>query len=186
MIGKKGHITEMTLKGEKVTLELWDARNLDTFWRHSRSYYDWMNDTEVVKYLESRFFPQNVTNISSYVEEMCQNKDVFFWGIYENETHVGNVKLGPINRIHRFSEIGIVIGREWQGKGYGSESLKMASDFALDVLGLHKVFGGILQGNTASIKAFEKAGFKEEARLCSQYWNGKEYLDDVIMARFHP
>jgi len=170
----------MKLDGRLITLKPWTKKD-----EIPEQYLEWMNDVEVTRFLESKFVSQNEDTIRRYVDNMIENLDIWFWGIKDKaDVLVGNIKLGPVNRIHRFSEIGLVIGKPWWGKGYGTEALKLASDFGFETLGLHKIFGGILDGNTASMKAFAKAGFYLEAELVNQYWDGKEYIVDSIYSRF--
>lgn len=149
----------------------------------SDNYYNWMNDTKTTQYLESRYWPQTKEALQKYVSE--QPKDVFFLGIIQNHSlnHVGNIKLGPVNWLHKFAEIGIVIQQEDWGKGYGTEAISLITEFAFTTLGLHKVWAGCLSENIGSIKAFQKAEFMVEGRLMNQYWHDGKYIDDIILGK---
>lgn len=163
----------MILKGEKVFLG--PVINSD-------EYYNWMNENAVTQFLESRFHAQSKDDIQQYISAMSKNPDIFFFGIFSIKTmgHCGNIKLGPINWLHRFGEIGLVLRKEVWGKGFGTESIKLISKFAFDELGLHKIWCGCLSENLGSIKAFQKAGFKIEGTLKKQYWTNGKWMDDII------
>jgi len=144
-----------------------------------------MQDPEVIRYLEARHKPQGREAVEAYVRE-CAARGDFLWGMYSSPSlHVGNIRLS-VNWIHRFGELGLVIPKTNWGKGYGTEAIQLASAFAFNTLGLHKLVAGILEGNIGSFLAFGKAGFAEEARLRSQYWVKDRYVDDVVVSRFAP
>ena len=63
----------------------------------SNDYVDWLNDKEVNKYLETG---NNYTldKLENFLIEV-EKKDIYFWAIHlkENDTHIGNIKIDPIN-----------------------------------------------------------------------------------------
>ena len=72
---------------------------------------------------------------------------------------------------------------DW-GRGIGPAAIALAAAHAFDELDLAKLTAGVYADNPASIRAFEKAGFTEEARLRSHYLSDGAYVDGIIMARF--
>ena len=107
----------------------------------------------------------------------------------ETEKHIGNVKLGPINWIHRFADVGIMIGeKEMWGHGIGTDAIRLVSEYAFSKLHLHKLNTGVLLGNKASIKAFRKAGFAGEGSRDNQYRidSSHLYTDDFLMGMINP
>lgn len=164
--------------GKKVKLR--DLRVEDV----SKEYVKWMNDQDVVKYTESRFSKHTKDSLISYVSEKRKEPDTLFLAIIENSTgkHIGNIKLGPIDKNHKTAEIGIIIGnKNFWGKGVGTESIRILCDYAFRVLGLFKITAGFYDVNIASAKAFSNAGFSVECRRKKQFdLNGKR-IDGVFM-----
>ena len=150
----------------------------------NEDYYKWMNDSDVNQYLETRFIPQSLENIKQYVLSMDGKSDEIFLAICskENNKHIGNIKVGPINWYHRFADISLLIGdKDYWGKGYATEAIKLMSDFAFKILNLHKLKAGCYADNLGSKKAFEKAGYKFESQVKEEcYFNGK-YQDGIIL-----
>lgn len=135
-------------------------------------YLAWLRDSAINRYLESRFEEHTEASIGSFIECVNESPDSVLFGIFlaDSGHHIGNIKLGPINRRHRRAEIGLMLGErtEW-GMGYASEAIRAVSDFGLDQLGLHKIAAGCYEENVGSLKAFIKAGYSQEARL-PDYW----------------
>ena len=150
------------------------------------AYQRWMNDAEVNRFLETRFSPQSKQDIASYVQTMTADPDSVFLAIIVQATHkhIGNLKIGPINRFHQFAELSLVIGEKayWRS-GYGTEAISLACDYAFKVLKLHKLVAGFYADNIGSIKAFEKNGFSREGlRPRHRFYRGA-YVDEVLMGR---
>lgn len=147
-------------------------------------YVEWMNDPQVTRYLESRFVSHTQGSLSAYVRTMSANPDVLLLAIVrENDgRHIGNVKLGPIDRHHLVGDVGILIGdKECWGQGYATESISALTTYAFAELGLRKLCAGAYSINHGSVRAFLKAGWYEEARRPSQFIWGGEAVDEVLL-----
>jgi RimJ/RimL family protein N-acetyltransferase len=150
----------------------------------NNNYCRWMNDTEVTQYLESRFYPQSVESIASYISKVNASSDSVFFAIVlkDKDIHIGNIKIGSINWIHRYADVGILIGDKtcW-GKGFGVEAIKLVVDYAFKKLNLRRLEAGCYSNNIRSIKAFKKAGFIEEGCLRQRYFCEGGYVDRVCL-----
>lgn len=131
----------------------------------SDAYVGWLADPEINRFLESRFAEQDRAAVEAFVAGVnASPKDVVF-GIHDIELdrHVGNIKLGPIDRNHGTGEIGIMIGdRAAWGRGVGTAAIAILVDIAREELGLRKLTAGCYASNVGSQKAFEKVGFAVE------------------------
>ncbi|TSA38401.1 MAG: N-acetyltransferase [Porphyromonadaceae bacterium] len=149
----------------------------------NENYYRWLNDPDVTRYLETRYIPRSLENIRQYVESMDVNPDEIFLAIClkENGMHVGNIKLGPINRIHRFADISLLIGEKsvWR-QGIGTEAIRLLANFAFDVLNLNKLRSGCYEDNKGSMKAFLKAGFVQEGILRKQWQVNGIFQGEIV------
>ena len=140
-------------------------------------YYRWMNDPDVVQYLETRFMPQSMDNIAAFVKRMDGKSDEPFFAICTNEgdEHIGNIKLGPINWIHRYADISLLIGEKacW-GKGYATEAIGLITKFGFEILSLNKIKASCYEQNEGSARAFEKCGYIREGFMREHFlYRGK-------------
>ena len=166
------------LVGKKLYLRGIEQKDLEG------RYFDWLNDYEITKYMESSFFPNTVEKLQEYFNSIGKSNNNVLLGIIdaETDTHIGNVRLGPINWVHRTSFLGIMIGeKDFWGKGYATEALKLVVDYAFNRLNLHKVSAGANASNKASIRAYEKIGFKIEGRRKEELYVDGTYHDGIIM-----
>jgi [ribosomal protein S5]-alanine N-acetyltransferase len=151
----------------------------------TESYYRWMNDPAITQFLESRFYPNSIDSLKEYVKSKQTDSTNVFLAIVikENHRHIGNIKLGAINRIHRFADVGIIIGeKDCWGKGYASEALTLVTKYAFDTLNLHKLTAGCYEMNQGSVKAFQKVGYYIEGIQKSHFYYQGAYVDAVVLA----
>jgi len=167
------------IEGERVYLR--EVRISDV----NENYYKWMNDSEVYQYLETRYTPRSIENIIKYVESMDGKSDEIFLAIClkENNKHIGNIKLGPINWIHKFGDISLLIGeKDYWGKGIAYEAIKILTEFSFNTLNMHKLKAGCYADNIGSAKAFEKVGFEREGIFKKQWMVNGKYQDEIILS----
>ncbi|MBU0986970.1 MAG: GNAT family N-acetyltransferase [Proteobacteria bacterium] len=155
----------------------------------NQTYIQWMNDPEVTQYLESRFFPQSMESISAFVKHQIEDPHVAFLAIClnENKLHIGNIKLGPVDVIHRFADVGLVVGdKKFWGKGYGNEAIGLVVKYAFQTLNLNKLVANCYQLNKGAIKAFRKNGFEIEGVWSKHHFCKGKYIDTVLLGILNP
>jgi [ribosomal protein S5]-alanine N-acetyltransferase len=149
----------------------------------NEKYYRWLNDPEVNCYLETRFVPRSIDNIREFVHRLDSNVDEPFFAIclLDSDAHIGNIKIGPINWIHRNADISLFIGdKENWGKGYATEAINLVTDFAFQTLNLNKLKASCYADNLGSAKAFEKAGYEHEGLLRGHVISNGREIDVIV------
>ena len=129
-------------------------------------YLAWMHDAETMRYLEARLAEHSLESLRRYIETCNAGSDQLLLGICLTDgSHVGNIKLGPIDPYHQHAAIGLLIGERGQwGKGYATEAIAAMTGHAFRELGLEKLYAGCYASNIGSARAFLKAGWTEEGR----------------------
>lgn len=152
------------------------------------AYVKWLNNPLVNRYLESRFATHTVQSTCEFVRSCRHSSTTLMLGIRSQDLgnrHVGNIKIGPIDRRHGLGEVGILIGEPdaW-GRGIGRAAIVIVSDIARDQLGLRKLTAGCYAGNVGSQRAFLGAGFDIEGRRRDHFVLDERPEDLVLMARW--
>jgi len=151
------------------------------------AYLKWMLDPEIQKYTEQKNKNHNLKKIKKFVEEKNKSKNEFLYGIFLKEkfkiSHIGNIKLGPVNLVHKNAYISYFIGEKklW-GRGYAYLAIKQIIKIAKKK-GVKKIKAGLYEMNKGSEKVLVKNGFKVEGKIvselvyekkrCSRYIYGK-------------
>ncbi|MBT2583180.1 GNAT family protein [Planococcus sp. ISL-109] len=103
-----------------------------------------------------------------YISNCAQQRladQQYTFGIFLKETGtlVGDVSLarivrGPLQR----GLLGYSLDQQYNGRGYATEAVSLAVQFAFDNLKLHRVEAGVMLRNIGSMRVLEKAGFHKE------------------------
>jgi [ribosomal protein S5]-alanine N-acetyltransferase len=153
----------------------------------SKKYKNWMNDFEVHKYTEQKYAKHSLANIRKFVQEKNNSKNEFLYGIFlkknDSSIHIGNIKIGPINFIHKNAELSYFIGeKQLWGKGYTSLAIIEAVKIAKK-MGIKKLKAGCYEKNIGSKKVLEKNKFKLEGKLKSEYIFMKKRTSQYLFGR---
>lgn len=149
----------------------------------TEKYVNWLNNKEINTFLLSYWYPQTLNSVINFVKTTNESNHSLLLGIFYNNIHVGNIKLGPIEPVHSTAEIGYIIGeKEYWNKGIAAKAIKLMCSYAFYTLKIHKIYAGINEYNKASIQTVKKCGFIQEAHLrkSSIYLHKDNYVDSYL------
>lgn len=152
----------------------------------TEEYLNWLRDIEVIRFLESRWKIFTLEDLKQYVRSINNSPYDYMFGIFLLDTgkHIGNIKIGNINFIHRFGDIGLLIGdKNYWSKGYGTEAIKLATRYAFEDLNLRCIIAGIYSNNIGSYRAFLKAGYEQVGVYRKKRFFNGSYVDEIIMQK---
>ena len=95
---------------------------------------------------------------------------------------VGNIGLFDVRTMDRGATLGIALGREYIGRGYGTDAVRVIVDYGFREMGLHRIQLSVAPYNPAGIRAYEKAGFVEEGRHRESVLHDGRWYDEVLMS----
>jgi len=164
------------IKGDNVYLRPLDVEDLEG------DYIQWINDQEVTKYLD-RPFPVTKEELENYLKSIHNDPNSIFFAVIEKTSnkHVGNLKIGPIDWIHRRTGFGRILSKEVWGKKYGSEIVKLMIVYIFDQLNLNRILEHNVADNKSAIKSNEKAGLDIEGTIKEYVFADGKYCDVVIV-----
>jgi diamine N-acetyltransferase len=82
---------------------------------------------------------------------------------------IGSVDLFDFDPGHRRAGVGILIHKDFRGKGYASEALELMIQYGFNTLKLHQIYCNIGVNNEDSLNLFKKKNFKVIAKKVD--WN---------------
>ena len=181
-IGLRESLTHriVSIETERLVLETLTPGNMST------DYLTWLQDPDVVRYLEVRHTDQSCERIQNYVQDMLASADNLMMGMFLKlgKRHIGNIKLGPVNWRYGRADIGLVIGdRACWCRGYATEAIEGVGQIAFNILTLRRVEAGVYASNKGSIKAFLNADFRREGILKGQWILDGQPEDHIILGR---
>jgi ribosomal-protein-alanine N-acetyltransferase len=107
----------------------------------------------------------------------------FFITLRETGELLGQIGLTQIVRgVSHSCFIGYWIGLPYINRGFATEAVILAMEFAFDILNLHRVSLWIGVGNDASLKIPEKLGLRQEGTALRALFLGDSWKDTHIFA----
>lgn len=148
----------------------------------------WGRDSEFVRLLDTD--PARLLSVDKYKEwfekdlvEQQKNDELFFLiRTLEEDLTIGLIGLDGIQWVHGDAWVGIGLGeREYWGKGYGTDAMRILLRYAFEELNLHRLSLSVFEYNSRAIRSYENAGFVIEGRA-RQFLNrdGRRY-DMIFM-----
>ncbi|MBA3341088.1 MAG: GNAT family N-acetyltransferase [Gemmatimonadaceae bacterium] len=152
-------------------------------------YRTWLGDPEVNRFLETRWAEHDDWAIREFVSAMRMSLSDYLFAIVEagGGRHVGNIKLGAINWRHLHADISYFIGEHdaW-GRGVATEAIRVATRFAFERLGLHRVQAVVYADNSGSATALERAGYAREGVARLKVRIGDGWTDQLAYGMLRP
>ena len=103
---------------------------------------------------------------------------------YRGDTAVGSVYYRDVDHTFNSAEYGIFVGEESaRGKGFGTETARLFTDFGFTALHLHRISLRVLAENTPARRSYAAAGFVEEGTFRDMVRLDGVYRDVVFMAK---
>ena len=147
-------------------------------------YSEWLNDENISMYMETRHTEHSIKSCVQFIEDCNNSMTQFLFGVFKrsNDRHIGNIKVGFIDR-YSCGQVSLFIGdKNCWGYGYATESINMISKFSFDELNLNRLEAGIYRVNIGSFKAFIKAGYTLECIQRNKFLLDNKYVDGYSLA----
>lgn len=167
-------------RGQLVRLRALSAADLDQVMK-------WVNDEAVTRYLSQVNRVSSRSQEAAYLQRMMAGDE--HARAFSIETTAGEYlglgSLDEIDFVHRRAELGIIIGQKnLQGKGYGTEAVRLLLGVAFGALNLHKVYLRVVGSHHQAIRVYENCGFREAVRFRRHCFIDGTWHDDVLMEAF--
>ena len=134
----------------------------------NKLYVSWLNDKDVAKHTDLILNKHSLKSTREYVKLILNSKTNFLYGIFyitksKKNIHIGNIKIGPILRLHRTAQIGYIIGdKKFWNKNVGTIVIKKIKEICKKKHNIKKIYAGVSELNKGSQKILLKNGFSLE------------------------
>lgn len=148
--------------------------------------FKYRRDKEVNKY--QGWIPETIEDVELFIGEVSKQINVpgtwFQLVIVDKETQVivGDLGIHFIDSENKQAEIGCTLNKDFQKKGFATESLKRVIDYLFNELNKHRIITSIDPDNENSIRLVERIGFRKEAHFVESLLINGKWVDDLIYA----
>ena len=107
--------------------------------------------------------PYDEKDAKSFINMTIEQNPTASFGIEFGGKLCGVISLIIQNDMYRKSaEIGYWLGEPYWGKGITAKAVDLITEYGFEKLNLIRIYAGIIEYNTTSMRVLEKSGFKKE------------------------
>jgi RimJ/RimL family protein N-acetyltransferase len=148
-------------------------------------YHGWRNDLEVMRTTNPFIDMSSFADTKDFVEHVilgASTSKTYMILDKNSQKPIGVTSLIQIDHKNRNAECIIDIGdKEFWGKGYGKEALKLLLDYAFLEMNLHRVSLRVFSFNEKAIHLYKKLGFEQEGTSRQAIFREGKWHDIIHM-----
>ena len=143
----------------------------------------WGRDSDYQRLLDtSTAVRYNSKMVQNWYEKEGNSRHDFVIQTLEGDVTIGFIELGGFDWAAGTAWVGIGIGeKDYRGKGYGTDAMKVLLAYAFTELNLHRVNLNVFDYNRRAIRSYEKAGFKYEGTERERIFRDDQRWDMINM-----
>ena len=156
---------QTSLAGKTIVLTTFTENDIN------ERYISWLNDPEVVEYLEVRFSNRTLEGLrkSFRGRQLKRSSPLYNITVKKTNCSIGTCSL-DIDQNHLTAKYGYIVGdKNYWGTDAALEAQVILIDYVFDVLKLRKITGGTYNCHVPSRFNFARLGFVCEGILKEQY-----------------
>lgn len=171
----------MRLPADAAEIRPWAADDLESLVRHANAW-------DVARHLRDRFpHPYTSDDGQAWLRHCAALDPCTAFAIAVDGAAVGGIGVTPGEDVFRHAaELGYWLGQAYWGRGIMSRVVAEFSAWAFGAFELERIFALTFEGNPASARVLEKAGFALEGRLRRAALKEGRFLDCLVYARLNP
>ncbi|GAB3560264.1 GNAT family N-acetyltransferase [Spelaeicoccus albus] len=95
---------------------------------------------------------------------------------------IGHVAFYGVNPVIRAATLGVMLGPDHVGLGYGADAVSTIVRYGFLEFGLNRIDLSVWAFNTRAIRTYEKTGFTREGRRRETVFHDGEFHDEILMS----
>lgn len=144
------------IKTERLLLRPLDIADLKTAHEYSSD----VENTKYMMWLPHRTEEETSSFLKCVTDEWKKDKPSFYeFAVVLDGLHIGAISL-YLDEAHKTGELGWILNKQYQQKGYACEAALAVKDFALNALHLKRIVAQCDYRNDPSRKLMEKIGMQ--------------------------
>lgn len=148
-------------------------------------YHKWRNDTQVMHSTSPFLDVYSMEATRDFIEQVIlasSSSKSYIMMEKSNDAPIGIISLVNIDYKNRNAECIIDIGeKEYWGRGYGAEGMKLLLDFAFCEMNLHRLSLNVFSFNEKAIHLYKKLGFQIEGSSRESLFRDGRWHDIIQM-----
>ncbi|PPA70351.1 RimJ/RimL family protein N-acetyltransferase [Jeotgalibacillus proteolyticus] len=160
-----------------------DAEELLHFQTKNKDFFEQFSAGRPAEYYTLEYQQEKIKKWKHHME----NDEEYQFGIYYESRLIGSISLFQVMRSYLQSAfIGYFLDKEFNGRGFTTQAVRLLVDHAFDHLHLHRIEAGVMPHNVGSIRVLEKSGFHKEGLAIKNVKINGKWEDHLVLAIINP
>jgi ribosomal-protein-serine acetyltransferase len=125
----------------------------------------------------------SITSAEAHLRTACaraEQGEVYEWHLFIDASLCGAIRVKDIDHADRKAKIGYFIGRQFQGKGIATSSVRAVLAHCFESLHLNRMELRCAAGNGPSMRVAERLGFTHEGLLRQDEFLNGSFVDQHV------
>lgn len=118
----------------------------------------------------------------NHIKKSLEDKQSFEWGLFLKKSGklIGVIELDHLSWFdHKAGEISQKIKKNYQKRGYGTESAMALINYCFEKMKLRKIYADTDPDNKGAQKSLKKLGFKLEGKIREKHYKKGKWVDEL-------
>jgi ribosomal-protein-serine acetyltransferase len=112
--------------------------------------------------------------------EWAAQGDVLEWYLFDGDVLCGSIRVKDIDPFDRKAKIGYFLGREYEGRGMMTASMRAVLGHCFNTLQLNRIELRCAATNVPSMAVAQRLGFTREGTLRQDEWLNGAFVDQCV------
>lgn len=142
----------------------------------------WMNEDKDIAYYNG-FYGSLLgkEKVRALLEKWNEGPFMFSIINKENNAFMGHISMFNMGHHELYTTMGIYIGQEYRGNGYGKEAIQLVVDYLFQTQRYEAIQLQVFGYNKKAYEVYKKIGFKECGRYHKALYHESKYHDIILM-----
>ena len=163
--------------GKRIYLTLFNEQDITS------EYISWLNNTEVTKYSRQRLIKHNLASSKEYLKSFKNSSNLFLAIKSVNNNQIVGTMTAYFNKKNNHTDLGIMIGDDYWGKGYGKEAWSVLMKWLLGQEFVSKVTGATLEKNVSMLALMKNVGMNLDKVKRSNAYDDNQPCNIVFFSK---
>ena len=130
--------------------------------------FEGLSHPQVIPFYGARYDSFEATKAQmDWYEKIYAEETGISWKIVDRDTaeKLGDISIYLYKSEHKKAEIGFWLLPQYWNRGFASEAMRVVVDYCRNERGIHRLEAFVEEGNNASKRVLEKAGFDYEGKM---------------------
>jgi RimJ/RimL family protein N-acetyltransferase len=128
--------------------------------------------------------PYALSDAEDFLNKVTAHDPEYVFAISTGTEPIGGIGMVIGEDVHRYAaELGYWLAEPYWNQGIMTQAVKRIVEYAFTNLNLYRIYAEPYEGNNASMRVLEKAGFQYEGRLRTSVCKNGKLLDQLLYAK---